>query len=220
MVRFLLHFFIMCLVSAAPAMAYNHRPVVESMRSHLRAADSQKMAEDTDRAIEGLLRLAEREAGDRGDDLSDLRAQWESRFKGYLGRELLARELGLVTGIGDHAPLSQFLTDLYDRLEAALGASLCEFLHFDDIKTLNYTIPVVFHLKTIHDGEIDEPEYAVHFIPFCGVVAYWGVWLGCEIVTYGSGWFLVCTPAGMLAEYAVVHWVAPRFAEPAYKHFY
>jgi hypothetical protein len=217
MVRFL--FIVMSLVSA-PAFAYNHRPTVERLRGHLAAMDSQKMAGDTDRAIEGLLRLAEREAGKNGDDLSDLRSEWDGHFKGYLGRMLESREGGVFTGIGDHAPLAQWLTDLYDRLDAALGPELMAFLHLDDIRTINYCIPVVFHLDTIHDGEIDEPEYAVHFVPFCGVVAYWGVWFGCEIATYGGGWFLVCSPAAMLAEYATTEWVAPKFAEPAYKHFY
>ena len=115
--------------------------------------------------------------------------------------------------IGDFEPLSQFIADAYDKIEAKLGAKLCYTLRISDIKTLNYTIPVVFNPCTVN---ID--EYFMHFVHdanyrgFAPVVSYWGVMIGCLAATYGAGAIAVCSPIAMAVEYSMDKYVAPVMA--------
>lgn len=205
-------------LAATPAVArpFNHRPAVASMRRDFESGDPVAVAKRTDKAIGALVRAAARAAEDRG--APQLAARWvfeyEQTFSHFLELSVMQE------GVGDHKPLSEFLELLYLELESVLGPKLMELFHFDDIRIFNFTIPVVFAMKD-HLGEvIDEPEYALHWTPFCGVVAYWSVWLSCEIATYGSGWFLICTPAGMIGEKVTVKWIAPPLADNAWRLFW
>lgn len=151
---------------------------------------------------------------------------------------------GLMCDMGDHKPLSEKLALFYMVLEAKLGHTLCEFLHLTDINVINFTIPVVFHphqsevwcQETLRMNPNDscEAEYKRHFAGtlwqktqdpnakpplhdgLVPVVAYWITWGVCEVATYGTGWFLVCTPVGDLVEIAVERYVAPPLSDKLY----
>jgi len=212
--------FLLCLVLAfagtAQAGVFNHRPSLRATERALSSEDPVKIAAEANRAVGAIVRAATRalRMHGHGDLARQLNAEWSGEWDGYLTRQVAMHEL---TGIGDHEPLSQWLADWYEVLELALGETLCAFLHLDDIKTFNYTVPVVFHFDSVDGDGIDMAEYKLHWVPFAGIVAYWSTWLACEIVTYGAGWFLVCTPAGMLAEYATVKWIAPPLTDEAWR---
>lgn len=173
------------------------------------------MAERTEAALETMLRLAHSELWKRGypDEAERMIYEWREFWAGYLPM------IVMLEGLGDHAPLSVWLAEWYDRIESMLGPATMRLLHLDDIEVLNYSIPVVFHLKQISEP-VDLPEYGVHWIPFTGSVAYWSVLLSCEIVTSGSGWRLVCNPGATAGEFAMIKLIAPRYTERAYAHFY
>jgi hypothetical protein len=121
--------------------------------------------------------------------------------------------------LGDHPPLSQWLSDTYAKLENLLDPKVMALLHLDDINILNYAIPVVL-LRV--PGPISRDEYRLHFAGsdahggFAGVVTYWGVWGACQVLTAGTGWFIVCTPAGSGAEYIMQHRIAPGLSDRIY----
>lgn len=213
--------FLLALAAAAPAQAFNHRPSLRVTQRALSSRNPVEVARATDRAMDALVQAAARALEERGYDADAARitSQWHGQFAGLLPALVERRALGL-EDIGDHAPLSQWLVDVYIQLESRLGAQLMQLLHFDDLWTLNFAIPVVFHLDVIGDDQVDLADYGLHWVPFSGVVAYWGTWAACEVATWGSGWFVVCTPAGMVAEYATVRWIAPPLTDDAYRFLY
>lgn len=202
----------MLMLAATPALCFDSRPQIEALRATLESRSPQALAVKTDAALSGLVRLAvwELNQHDHPTEAARIERRWHSQFENYLSSH---------NALGDHAPLSQFLTELYALLLDTLGQTLCEFLHFDDIAVFNYAIPVVFHLSSITEA-IDATEYENHFDPFCGVVAYWTTWAACEVATWGSAWFLVCTPAGQVAEFVVYNFIAPQFYYQTWEIFY
>jgi hypothetical protein len=116
--------------------------------------------------------------------------------------------------VGDHQPWSQWLVKFYNELVALLGQQTVTFLHLDDLWELNYTVPVVFHPKDIR---WDITEYRKHFVVLAGLVTYWVVDMACEAITYGSGWFLICTPIGDISEKVMVLYIAPGLSDRIYK---
>jgi hypothetical protein len=80
--------------------------------------------------------------------------------------------------LGDHKPLSIWLANMYTRLSAKFGQVLTQAMHLDDLNIINFALPVVFYPDHF---EIDQYEYARHFVPLSGVFTYW-VLLGiCEL---------------------------------------
>lgn len=138
------------------------------------------------------------------DESAKLIAEWESGWDTYLLRAS-ARDLG------DHAPLSVWLSEKYAMLEFVLGVDICHFFRLDDIKTLNYAIPVVFSCI----DNVDVVEYGRHFIPFSGTVVYWASFFACVGGTWGTG-FLFCSPISVGAEFITKNWAAPALNEPAW----
>jgi hypothetical protein len=114
---------------------------------------------------------------------------WESQWSHYVSR-ITPRDLG------DHAPLSKWLSVIYIVLDTLLTTTVMENLHLDDIHILNYAIPVVF---SPCDPEWDKREYKLHFVPFAGVVTYWAVWAGCITLSQGATVSL-CTTIGSTSE--------------------
>lgn len=193
---------------------YEYSKEISSFEHDLRNLDRTKLAARADRAIGQIIKLAVWKLKRTGhhQEANRIRQEWEGQYKGFLV---------LNQGIGDYKPLSEWLAGVYMIAELLLGVETCEFLHLDDIKIINFTIPVVFAMHDVLGPvEIDRAEYGLHFNPFAGVVAYWGVWAGCTAATWGSGMFLICTPAGMGSEYLMLHQIAPMFAGSAYRFFW
>lgn len=148
----------------------------------------------------------------------EIQWQYNQYYRGYMYRSMIYG----MKDVGDHPPLSQWIADWYERLEDMLGQRTCELLHLDDIKIVNYTVPVVFQIcgdKRFPPAPVvfwGADEYKLHFVPFGGVLGYWGTWGACTAMTFGAGVALACTPIAMLVEKAVVEFVAPPISDKLY----
>jgi hypothetical protein len=198
---------------------FSHKSTTRQIRSEFRHGNKSEIANRGDIALDSIVRFAIWKLRNEGfyEKANKKEGEWETRYKGTLSRFVR----GVVEDIGDHAPLSQWLSDLYNELETLFGPEVMHYTHLEDIKTFNYTIPVVFNMQNIlNDPNIDEPEYAKHFVPFTGVTTYWSVWIVCEVVTYSSGWFVICTPAATAGEYVMENYIAPHYSQKAYDLFW
>ena len=105
-------------------------------------------------------------------------------MKQYNNHDKIVREYlsgirdGSIPGrdLGDHEPLSKWVTKTYDTIESLLGKKLMNVLHLNHIKIINYAVPVVFDPC---NQNWDMLEYQKHFVPLSGVVVFWGVWGVC-----------------------------------------
>ncbi len=214
---------------------FDHKPMQAEVTRRLEMGDTRALATES---FDAMFAVAAKELVKAGyqREADQLNAEWKDLYRGQM--------LGLDGDVGDHTPLSQWVEDWYKKLEDLLGVQLMELLHLRDIWVLNYTVPVVFHAQAAtawcteqlakYPQDTCEDEYRRHFAGtrwekgpdplatavlhhgFAGVVTYWVVWAACEAATYGSGYGLVCSPAGDLAEIAVEKWVAPKVSDKLY----
>ena len=185
-------------------------------------SDRLKLAKRTDASLANMVSTAAWKLKKEGHPFmaADIQSQYRNRFSGFLEAMVLKQIANggviLPTDLGDHEPLSQWLADWYQKLEDTLGEDICKLLHLDDINIVNYAIPVVFFRVPEY---ISIEEYKLHFVPLGGVCAYWVTWGACTAATFGTGAFLICTPAGMAAEWLVVKYVAPPVSDWVWERF-
>jgi hypothetical protein len=202
---------------------YDHRAALEEVKAELSSQDRTRLAKKVDHAIDKIVEVAAWKLRREGKlvEAKRLEKEWNTQFKGFLPHYVQMLQDGQFGAIGDYAPMSEWLSDVSKRLVELLGQEICDFLRISDLNTINYCLPVVFHIeKVLGPVMIDFPEYEVHFDPFCGVVAYWSTWAACTGATWGTGAFIICTPAGWLVEKFTVKYVAPKVAPGAYKFFW
>ncbi len=213
--------FLLVLVCAcapgARAETFDERPALDSLEHDFESGSVIDLAERTDRALGAMLELAEMKLRRHGERrlAAAIDHDWHTRYQGHLIDSAAGPEY-----LGDHAAWSTWLASVSDKLDAILGPVIMSATHLEDIRTVNYAVPVALHLSVIGNDVIDEAEYGRHFEPLAGVMAYWGVWISCELVTMSSGWFIVCTPAGMIAKIVTVDYLAPKFTPSLYQRFY
>ncbi len=220
------------LLASNQAVAFDHQYVAESVTYRLRQGDVHGLAAD---AFSNIFRYAAAELRERGfnHDADRMLDQWEGSYEYYVA--------GLLGDVGDHDPFSDWLALTYAILTADLGDKFLESSHIKDVWVLNFTLKIVFdpHQESkwcldqlvSYPGDTCEAEYRRHFAGtkyagpdpyatddylhhgFSGVVGYWLVWGACEGATYGTGWILICTPAGTLAEVLIEKLVAPKASD-------
>lgn len=193
-------------------------------------------------AFDGMFKFAARQLREEGrpDDARRLTAEWSGTYRNIV--------LGLNGDVGDHTPFNDWIAIWYSLLEEQLGVEFMEFSHLRDIWVLNFTLPVVFkphadeqwcmEQLARHPTDTCKREYARHFTGtkyddegsdpldtaplhhgFSGVVAYWAVWTACEAATWGTGWFVVCMPAGMIIERGTEVLISPRISDKIWDKF-
>jgi len=200
--------------------APDDEPLEEMFEATLKTGDQLDLAPMVDRSIERMVALASyqlRKIGHRAT-AKLYRDEYESRFKNRVTMMVFFR--GRLGEIGDYAPMSEYLVRLDQELTRRLGPEIMEFTHLEDIRIINFTIPVTFNFESIPDEAISPAEYKKHFVPLSGVVAFWGVSISCDVATWGTGIWLVCAPAGMLAKYATINYIAPPMSYRWYEFFY
>lgn len=205
------------LTPSAFGRAFNHRASLRHLQARLEAGDRLELARETDRTLSSIVRMAawKLKATGHRDEADRIEREYANEFSGYVAR------LASLEAIGDHAPLSQWLSDQYVLLSILLGEQAMKALHLDDIMTVNYGLPVVFHMASIGNEVVDARDYSDHFCPLMGVFGYWGTWASCVAVTWGLGAVtFICTPAGMIAEHVTLNFVAPRFTDRFHAIFY
>lgn len=157
-------------------------------------------------ALEMMIRFSVRELKDRGREPEAWRIWFEYN---EVKRYFTSRDLG------DHQPLSEWLADTYATLEFIFGEPFMKSTRLEDIKIINFALPVVFACV----DAVDEGEYFLHFSPLTGTIAYWSVWASCTAASMGTGWFIVCTPAGWAAENITEKFVSPKLNKPMHNLF-
>ena len=172
--------------------------------------NQQKFLVDTDRTVDLMIQFAITQLRLRGhhSEADRIRNEWDNQWHGVISNlDLSAEELG------DWPPLSEWLADTYDRLDNLFGPLFMAMTHLDDIKIVNYGIPVVFEPC---DARWDMAEYQLHFVPLAGVVTYWTAWGVCVGATWGGGIMFICTPIGTASEHFMVTFVAPGISDRFY----
>lgn len=172
--------------------------------------DIDSLAVDADTALGRMVNLASwhlKRSGE-GKASRQIIEEYRASFDGYFVSRITAK------GIGDHAPLSEWVAKWYAKLESKFGPRFMEITRLKDLKTFNFGIPVV--MSPSGESRVspvvpwDRQDYIDHFVPFAGAVAYWAAWGGCTAGTWGLGWVtFVCSYAGWAAEYVVMNEVAP-----------
>lgn len=172
--------------------------------------DLDSMAVDADLALSRMIKLASMHLRLKGKakEAKALSAEFNAQWQGYFSASINAK------GVGDHAPLIDWLDRWYVKMEDFFGTKFMEMTRLKDIKTFNFTIPVVFQPKGEGRFEPFEPwerdDYVEHFVPFAGAVTYWATWGACTAGTWGLGWItFTCSWAGAAAEHIVMAKMAP-----------
>lgn len=227
------------LLSASPALAdYGTEHAHGIAQQVVNAFDQGQGHYQVGAALNQIVATATRLLKDRGldSDAAGLNADWAHMQELYFQPNSPLR----LDDMGDHDPLSQWLANLYDKLLALLGQKVMDMTHLSDIKVFNFATPVVFHPKASekwcvetlkeHPEDTCIAEYRRHFAgtrwqrvddPFAKslhdglipVICYWLAWGACEAATWGTGWFIICTPIGDVCEVLAERYLAPPMSD-------
>lgn len=222
---------IACLASSKIALAddqqpvYDHKPEVHRIDTDLQNPDRLRLAQRADLAIGGIVGRIAGALDDHGygADASAIRQEWAGKFQGYLPTIIRQGYLeGRAQDVPElYTPMSLWLRDWYHRTLDLLGPTVCQALHIDDIQILNEGTPVVLRIQSVIGPVVPSSQvYEAYFDQWCGVVAYWSVFVGCEAVFWGSDITLICTPAAMIAERVVLKRIAPRWSDRVWARLY
>lgn len=150
----------------------------------------------TDATIEALIGVAVANLRSRGHgrEADEIEGAYFGRFVGFLEERAAGRGF---LDLGDHKPLSEWLAVVTETLNLLLGERVMKLTHLNDLRVINYAIPVVMAPCTPEWS--NRIEYRKHFMPLAATISYWSVWVACKIA---GGWALplTCGMAGSMAE--------------------
>lgn len=121
--------------------------------------------------------------------------------------------------IGDHEPLSRVLADLAVVLKKVLGKDSKYADLIKDVEIMNYAIPVV--LAPAGDWQKgstarNRGDYAEHFVPFSGIIAYYASLGACQGLANRNGLGKLgkkyCPPIAARLEREMRDRLAPKLA--------
>lgn len=145
-------------------------------------------------------------------DADRFESEWQNKYR------TLFMAIGAL-GLGDHTPLSQWLATFTDALHERLGDQVFNALHFDDIETMNFALPVVFQPRgdRRNTDTWDKLEYRRHFVPFSGVAAYWGSYAACQYAARTQPMLkMFCKRVAGMVKQVVELRLAPRLSDTIY----
>jgi hypothetical protein len=199
---------------ADPVEKEERKEIIKDLKIAL--SDKVETAKKVDKVTENMIKLAVFSLKQKGYDqeAADIEQEYLDNYQNYT----YLYAIGSVGAIGDHPPMWEWLDKVEKRLREKLGDFIMKVTRLEDLKTLNYGIPVV--LQPGGDERFDpmvlftKKDYSEHFIPFSGVISYWITWGVCVGATFGAGAVtFICSPIGMLAERVVVTRVAPPLSD-------
>lgn len=122
--------------------------------------------------------------------------------------------------LGDHPPLSHWLTETYNYIESLIGNRLCVMYHINDIKLINYGIPVSLspEINTTTQTPWGQEEYLAHFVPMAGAVSYWSGVMVCEAALQSVA-SMFCSASLEISRYGIEEFLAPWVGEQIYEHY-
>lgn len=164
-----------------------------------------------DQAVNGALSRAYDELRKKGHgDVADsIEREWNSVYGASFFSD--------THNIGDHKPISQWLSDKYELIEGFLGVEVCKATHISDIKTLNSGITTTIHPGTFPMDNVSgdrQVEYVRHFAggpsgddTYYGVIPviiYWSVNIGLTAAGVPVVSSLIASVAERLMDIAAV----------------
>lgn len=184
-----------------------------STKSERMAADFERdlkegrLRERTNIALDAMIRFAAHKLRQKGykTEAKNLLTEWESDWNGYIMR------VGRKPGDQSHAPLSLWLQDKTNMMIFVLGIDAMKLTRLWDLVVVNESFRVIF--QCIDDVNLQ--EFGDYFVPFSGVIAYWGAFISITAATWGTGFFFA-GPISMGCEMLVVNVIAPKLNEPAW----
>jgi hypothetical protein len=178
-------------------------------------------AQVAQKAIEFAIKELIGDLRDRHDDVmaDELLQKWESQQN--LVFEYAAGLVSL-TDIGDHAPLFKWMEDFLTRMAGKYGDIIFKLPFVEDLRTLNFSIPVVFFPKgnwrmnsTVNTAK-DRIEYRKHFIPFANIVTFYSANYGCIYVIkkYNmDNLNNLCNKAATQLKFVMGRYIAPQLSD-------
>lgn len=186
-----------------------------------RDIESGKLSQRTEAALDMLIRVAEGELKKKGAILegASMRAEWDQDIRYQFRKFVNSKD------IGDHAPISLWLSEKYQMLEFILGVEVCKATHLSDMHTLNHAIPIVFRpctfpMDAVQGQRID--EYRRHFshgqvyYGLVPVTGYWVVYASVTTASAGTGFIYF---SGLIASAAekLISFVTPGLSDKLYR---
>jgi hypothetical protein len=199
--KLVLGLLILGVVSQTHAADYDHRPDVERIT---RSIDMGGLTDEMQTAIDSLVTTGTEEMRARGAVIvaDRIAGEWQRYFRRW--------------DLGDHAPLIPMLRNTYLQMEKVLGKARMKKLHLTDIHIINHALPVVLNPK---GRDWDRVEYRKHFVPFAGVLTYWGIYLACRYFVDQSSLVKICKPAAGAGRWWMTTSLAPRLSDRVYRQF-
>jgi hypothetical protein len=150
------------------------------------------------------------------NELADKLASEFTFYKDYLVNQYFGEK-----ELGDHPPMSEWLEDVHNNIEDAIGAEWCKFWHLHDLEIINHAIPVVMDPKKYDLKEYKDHFSGHHIFRFqwehhglAGVITYWLVNIACIYGTSGIGVIsFACSAVAAGAEHVMDKKIAPPIAE-------
>jgi hypothetical protein len=139
--------------------------------------------------------------------------EWNKQFSSYL---LVTARLGILD-LGDHDPLSAWLSNYYKVLFTKTNGAIRSIRLIEDINTMNYALAVVFspngkwRAQASSYNDEDRIEYRKHFIPFANIATYWVSLEVCK--HYASDYGQLCDDAADELEHLMGRYVAPPVSD-------
>lgn len=214
--------FIFALLLSIPVYATDSvSPLQESARLEQDILNG-RLAENVEKSLDALIHVAATEIRKKGHsfEADSLESEWFSTYK-YSFRSFTNG----MRDIGDHAPLSVWLAQKYDQIEFILGVQVCKNTHLSDLKTFNFTIPIVFKPCVFPMDNVSGDrmsEYRKHFSEgntYYGLVpvtSYWITYAAITGATFGTGYVYIASLGATVAE-KLIAMVAPKISDKVYE---
>jgi hypothetical protein len=196
------------------------KEVIIDLKSSL--IDRVDTAKKVDKSVQNMVRLSVFMLRKKGfyEEAKKIEDEYSQIYTNYT----FNHAVGLIQDIGDHPPMWQWLDDLEKKLRELLGDFVMKVTRLEDLRTFNYTIPIVLHpdgdTRTDPPTLISKLDYKQHFVPFAGALSYWTAWSVCTGATWGMGAVVfICSPIGMVAERVVVTKIAPDLSDKIWDRY-
>jgi len=97
---------------------------------------------------------------------------------------------------------------------------MCHIYYFDDLKILNFGLPVAFSPQGDLQSGLPwgESEYLDHFVPVAGAITYWMGDLACEFVLQSTA-SIICSISLDGIRYGIETLLAPHLGSFVYSYF-
>ncbi len=159
------------------------------------------------------------QARDDASMAEELLSQWE-----VASAQFHQQNFGILSNkdLGDHPAQFVWLEDFLQKMATKYGEIIFTLPFVQDIRTINFAIPVVFAPKgawRVNAGlnnQEDKIEYRKHFIPFSNIVTYYASYYGCVYVVQKQGMDnlkKLCKQAAEKLKFVMGRYIAPKISD-------